>query len=91
MDKVEIGQLVVSKAGRDKGKHFLVADCQEDYLYLVDGNLRRLEKPKRKKRKHVRPVDKVSLVIREAIVREEKMNNAVIRVELKHLVEPMDD
>ncbi len=52
------GDLVVSRAGRDKGRPFVVIRTEEGYVYLVDGDLRRLEKPKKKKRMHVKPYPK---------------------------------
>ena len=45
--------VVRSAAGRDKGDLFLVLGTQGDFLLLADGRKRRLECPKRKKRKHV--------------------------------------
>ena len=51
----EIGQVVTSTAGRDSGKRFVVIGYEgESYLFLADGKLRKAQKPKRKKRKHVR-------------------------------------
>ena len=47
------GSLVYSLAGRDKGKIFVVLALENDFVYLADGDTRRVEKPKRKKIKHV--------------------------------------
>ena len=47
------GDLVTALAGRERGKLFFVMDVQDEYLLLADGKARRLEAPKRKKRKHV--------------------------------------
>lgn len=47
-------QLVYSKAGKDKGKPFFVLkDLGNQYLLLVDGKQRPIQKPKKKKKKHV--------------------------------------
>ena len=46
--------IVVSLAGRDRGKLFIVLDTEGEFVYLTDGRLRKTEKPKRKKCKHVR-------------------------------------
>ena len=54
MDLVK-GTLVRSKAGRDKTRTLAVLDVDGQMLLLADGNLRTLERPKRKKRKHVAP------------------------------------
>ena len=45
--------VVRSCAGRDSGQLFFVVELDESYVYLADGKGRRVEKPKRKKRKHV--------------------------------------
>lgn len=50
---ITIGQVVYSKCGHDKGNAFIVFSVSKEYLYLVDGKLRTLEKPKKKKIKHV--------------------------------------
>ena len=56
--EVTVGDLVVSRAGRDKGRPFVVLRAEEEFVYLVDGDLRRLDKPKKKKRMHVKPYPK---------------------------------
>ena len=53
--EIDRSSLIVSKAGRDKGQLFFVIDADEQYVYLADGKSRKLEKPKRKKRRHVQP------------------------------------
>ena len=50
-----IGRFAVSTAGRDKGRVFIIVDTPDDnFVMLADGLLRRLEKPKRKKLKHIK-------------------------------------
>ena len=44
--------IVRSTAGRDRGKLFAVLDTDGEYLLLADGRGRRIESPKRKKRRH---------------------------------------
>lgn len=50
---VEKGMLAKSKAGHDKGHLYVIYDVDETYVYLVDGKIRTIDKPKKKKRKHV--------------------------------------
>ena len=52
------GSLVYSRAGRDKGSLFIVIDKEGDWVYLADGNLRRVEKPKKKRLKHINKTNK---------------------------------
>jgi len=56
----QIGQIVFSKQGRDKGMPFVVLDIQDEYLYLADGKYRLIAKPKKKKLKHVQPTNTVN-------------------------------
>ncbi len=55
MDLVR-GQLVRSRAGRDTARTFAVLAVEGQMLFLADGSLRRVNSPKRKKRKHVAPI-----------------------------------
>ena len=52
--KIEKGRVVRSKAGRDEGKYFVVIALDGDEFALVaDGQRRGIEKPKRKRLKHL--------------------------------------
>lgn len=53
VDRVEKGMLAKSKAGHDEGKVYVIYDMDETYVYLVDGKIRTMDNPKKKKRKHV--------------------------------------
>ncbi len=46
--------IVVSRAGHDAGKFFMVVGSREERLLLCDGKNRRLKNPKCKSPKHVR-------------------------------------
>lgn len=51
---LSIGQIVKSKAGRDKQESFIVYEILNDnYVLIVDGRLRKISKPKKKKVKHL--------------------------------------
>ncbi|MBQ4065784.1 MAG: KOW domain-containing RNA-binding protein [Clostridia bacterium] len=51
-----VGRIVVSLCGHDNGRLYLVVGEENEYLFLADGKIRRLQKPKRKKIKHIRPI-----------------------------------
>ena len=80
--EVDKSSVIVSKAGRDMGQLFYVIDTDEQYVYLADGKSRRLEKPKRKKRKHVEQVPRTESRIAEKIRNGEKVLNSELRKEL---------
>lgn len=50
---VKIGQVVRSKRGRDVGKYYVVVGKEKDLVFLADGNVRRIEAPKKKNIKHI--------------------------------------
>ena len=52
MDKLE-GHIVRSKAGRDKGSLFIVLRTEENYAYIANGILRKVDRPKKKKLMHL--------------------------------------
>ena len=78
---MEIAQsnIVRSDAGRDKGKLFYVLDTQGEYLLLADGKSRKVESPKRKKRRHVLFVAAEENRLSGKIKGEEKITNSELR------------
>ena len=49
-----IGGIVRSRAGRDRGRAFVILEIlDEQYVLLADGKLRTIERPKKKKRRHL--------------------------------------
>ena len=48
------GTIVFSKKGRDKGYPFVVLlSLDDDFVLICDGRRRKVDKPKRKRRKHL--------------------------------------
>ncbi|MGF7058304.1 KOW domain-containing RNA-binding protein [Brassicibacter mesophilus] len=81
---VDIGQVVRSKAGRDKGKVFIVIDVIDDlYVLVVDGDFRRLDNPKKKKIRHLIVYKSIIEEIQNRVKNGEKINNAYIRKALE--------
>jgi ribosomal protein L14E/L6E/L27E len=80
------GQMVISKAGRDHGKYFIVLQVvDEQFLLLVDGDLRKVEKPKLKKIKHVQKTNHISQFVVDRLDRQEKITNTMVRKEIENL------
>ncbi|MEF9973031.1 MAG: KOW domain-containing RNA-binding protein [Clostridia bacterium] len=49
------GRIAYSIAGRDEGRRFIVIDeLDADYVLIADGELHKVDRPKKKKRKHLR-------------------------------------
>ena len=78
---MEIAQsnIIRSDAGRDKGKLFVVLAVEGEYLLLADGKSRKLESPKRKKRRHVLFVAADENRLSAKIKSEEKITNSELR------------
>ena len=54
MEDIALGQIVHSRAGRDKDKYFIVIGIiDNNYVLIADGDLRKLKNPKKKKIKHL--------------------------------------
>ena len=71
---IEIGRIAFSKSGRDAGKCFIIYDIiDENYVYLVDGSLRKLNNPKKKKIKHLELKHERLDAIREKILGGKKV------------------
>ena len=51
---MKLGEIVLSVAGRDAGKHFAVVEIVDDnHVRIADGDLRRIKTAKLKKIKHL--------------------------------------
>ena len=74
MDFVK-GQLVRSKAGRDKTRTLAVLEVEGEMLLLADGNLRKVGDPKRKKAKHVVPT--TTVLANELLKSDQQLSDAI--------------
>jgi len=81
--EIVVGQLVFSKAGRDKDRCFVVVRTEGEFAYLVDGDLRKADTPKKKKMKHIRPTSCISQFVVDKINKVGKVTNSEIRKEIQ--------
>ena len=79
---INISDVVVSTAGRDSGEWFYVIAEDPIFLYLANGKDRSLEKPKRKKRKHVQKVLRSETRVAVKIQNGDKVLNGELRRDL---------
>ena len=82
---INISDVVVSTAGRDSGEWFYVVNEDPIYLFLANGKDRPLDKPKRKKRKHVQKVLRSETRVAEKIKSGDKVLNSELRRDLAFL------
>lgn len=81
-----LGKIVLSNAGRDKGKLFVVMSIVDrDYVFIANGKLRRIENPKKKKIKHLKITSLQIEGICDKIKANEKITNTYLRNELEKL------
>jgi len=75
-----IGRVAYSKAGRDKGRLFIVIGViDEDFVLISDGDLRPVERPKKKRIKHLKYTDLMAENIVEILKNGRKLLNADIQ------------
>jgi large subunit ribosomal protein L14e len=82
----ELGAVVLSKAGRDAGRYFVVVGkVDSQYVLVADGDLRKIQNPKKKKIKHldVKPV--TIPTVKEKLIRGSGLWDAEIRRDLEAL------
>lgn len=53
-----IGMLATSKAGHDKSEVYVIIAEDNEFVYLSDGRLKPLQKPKKKSKKHIQLIKK---------------------------------
>ena len=82
---INISDVVLTTAGRDAGQWFYVIDADPVFLLLANGKDRTLEKPKRKKRKHVQKVLRSETRVAEKIRSGDKVLNGELRRDLVFL------
>ena len=79
----------MSTAGRDQGRLFYVVGTDPVYLFLANGKDRTLEKPKRKKRKHIQKVLRSETRVAEKLRLGDKVLNSELRRDLAYLSREM--
>ena len=79
---INISDVVVSTAGKDKDKLFFCVGTDGVYLLLADGKGRPLEKPKRKKLKHTKKVLRAETRVAAKILSGDNVLNSELRKDL---------
>ena len=82
---LQIADVVVSTAGRDTDKWFYVINLDDTYLFLANGKDRRIENPKRKKRKHAAKVLRSETRVAAKLIAGDKVLNSELRRDLAYL------
>ena len=89
LSDVNISDVVIATAGRDQGKLFYVIGTDPVYLMLANGKDRSLDKPKRKKRKHIQKVLRSETRVADKLRLGDKVLNSELRRDLAYLSREM--
>ena len=86
---IATADVVSSTAGRDQGELFYVLETDDQFVTLVNGRNRPVEKPKRKKRKHVEKVLRSETRVAAKLRSGDKVLNGELRRDLASLSRSM--
>ena len=82
-DMPKAGDVVISLAGRDAGRAFIVLGrASEELVLLADGELRKAERPKRKKIRHLKGTNVSISSLRERLQAGGAVENYELRAQL---------
>lgn len=88
MPDFNLGQLVISTAGRDKGKYMLVVKLLDSKtVYVADGELRTIEKPKKKNVIHLKALNKRADYVAQKLENNRRVYNEEVRRALEELLD----
>lgn len=79
MDQYLEGDYVSSLAGRDAGCLYIIFKIENNYAYLVDGKGKTLDKPKKKKLKHIKSMNKNCSILAEKFINNKTVYDAELR------------
>lgn len=86
---ISIGQLVMSKAGRDQTNVYLVIGIlQNKYLLLANGRERKFKSPKQKNIHHVNVLKEIAQGVAEKLLSGMKITDEELRQAIKVLYKP---
>ncbi len=80
---MKIGDIVVSLCGHDIGEWYVVCEVDKNFVYLADGKTKPLQKPKKKKIKHVAKANFFAGNIATKIAHGEYLLDAEVQKTLK--------
>ncbi|MFT4147158.1 MAG: RNA-binding protein [Mobilitalea sp.] len=84
INEIIIGCFAKSIAGHDTDNYYVIIQEDSEYVYLVDGRIRTLERPKKKKKKHVSILSEYDQSILNK-VKNSSINNEEIKRAIKLL------
>lgn len=81
-----IGRFATSKAGHDKTQLYVIVAEEGDFVSLCDGRLKTIDKPKRKRKKHIQLINRtVNADLCGRLNNKAKVLDEEIKYEIKNL------
>ncbi len=85
MQEFKVGDLVISVAGRDMGQVYLVTEIlDQNYVHVCEGKNKPIEKPKKKKIKHILSVGQNDGDFEQIVSKKDVDTNSYIKKILKN-------
>ena len=72
-------KMAISKSGHDKGSLYVILKEETANLYLADGRLKTVEKPKKKNKKHVQLIQRLPEEITQLMPQDGEFRNEDIK------------
>ncbi len=83
-----IGRFAWSKAGRDEGRLFIITAVVDDnHVLLADGELRRVDNPKKKKLRHLEILSDRAEAVLAVLLSRRKPQDAELREAIRRRLE----
>ena len=75
----EPGMMARSLAGHDQNQYYVILREEGAYVYLADGKIRTVDRPKKKKKKHIQLMSTIPQELRDKFERGEAIRNEDIK------------
>lgn len=75
----EPGMMARSLAGHDQGQNYVILREEGAYVYLVDGRIRTVDRPKKKKKKHIQLMSSIPQELADKLERGAAIRNEDIK------------
>ena len=79
LGRIEEGMLARSLAGHDKDRLYIIIRRDAEYVWLVDGITRTMEKPKKKKVRHIQIIHRFAKPVKRALESGTALQNEQIK------------
>lgn len=78
-----VGKFAISRAGHDKEQVYVIVAKEGDFVYLCDGKYRPVQKPKKKRIKHIQIIEHT---VDEELLRKLRNAEMVMNEQIKYAI-----